>query len=49
MSKEDPFIIYGGDQTRAFYDIYDGAMGTILAMENEEANNETFHIGSDSK
>ena len=47
IAGETPFKIYGGDQTRAFCDIDDGALGTILAMECENAKNDIFHIGND--
>ena len=49
LKKENPFLIYGGDQTRSFCDIYDGALGTIQAMECEEAKNDIFHIGNDEE
>ena len=29
------------------FDIYDGALGTIQAMECEEAKHDIFHIGND--
>ena len=35
IDGESPFKIYGGDQTRAFCGIDDGALGTIQAMECE--------------
>ncbi len=44
--KEDPFIIYGGNQTRSFCYIEDGALGTIKAM-GSDCKREIFHIGSD--
>ena len=47
IDGESPFKIYGGNQTRAFCGIDDGALGTILAMECEEARNDIFHIGND--
>jgi nucleoside-diphosphate-sugar epimerase len=47
LHKETPFKIYGAQQTRAFCDIYDGALGTILAMEYDGNSSEIFHIGSD--
>ena len=40
------FSIYGPDQTRAFCYLSDAAEGTVLAMENESADQEIFHIGS---
>ena len=47
IDKEKPFKIYGANQTRSFCDIYDGALGTIQAMEFEDAKQEIFHIGND--
>lgn len=49
LKKESPFRIYGGNQTRAFCDIHDGAMGTIQAMEASDYRNTTYHIGSDEE
>jgi len=46
---EKPFRIFGSNQTRSFCDISDGAMGTILAMENERAINDIFHIGAEEE
>ena len=47
IDGENPFKIYGANQTRAFCDIDDGALGTIQAMECENAKNDIFHIGND--
>ena len=44
--KENPFKIYGADQTRAFCYISDASEGTVLALERENSNQEIFHIGS---
>ena len=41
---ENPFKIYGHDQTRAFNYIDDAVEGTVLAMENG-ANGQIYHIG----
>ncbi|GAA4882787.1 NAD-dependent epimerase/dehydratase family protein [Flaviramulus aquimarinus] len=49
LDNEKPFRIFGGDQTRSFCYIDDGAMGTILAMENESATNDIFHIGAEEE
>jgi nucleoside-diphosphate-sugar epimerase len=49
MENENPYRIFGADQTRSFCDIEDGAMGTILAMENEKAVNDIFHIGAEEE
>lgn len=47
LDEEKPFKIYGATQTRSFCYVDDGAEGTILAMECDEAKNDIFHIGSD--
>lgn len=46
VKGENPYRIYGTDQTRAFCYISDSAEGTVLAMESEKANGEIYHIGS---
>jgi UDP-glucose 4-epimerase len=46
LDGEKPYQVYGGDQTRSFCYIDDGALGTILAMEHEEARSEIYHIGA---
>jgi UDP-glucose 4-epimerase len=45
-NKENPFKIYGFDQTRSFNYIDDAVNGTILAME-KGANGEIYHIGDE--
>tara|TARA_B100000965_G_scaffold342800_1_gene312184 strand:- start:699 stop:1724 length:1026 start_codon:yes stop_codon:yes gene_type:complete len=47
LKGESPFKIYGAKQTRSFCFIDDGALGTIQAMEAENATSDIFHIGSD--
>ena len=47
--KENPFKIYGYDQTRAFCYLDDAAKGTVMAMENKNTNQEIFHIGSENE
>ncbi len=42
---ENPFKIYGHDQTRAFNYIDDAVEGTVLAME-KGGNQEIYHIGT---
>jgi len=49
LDGENPYRIFGGDQTRSFCYIEDGAIGTILAMENEKAVNDIFHIGAEEE
>jgi len=44
--NENPFKIYGADQTRAFCYITDAAAGTVMAMENENSDQEIYHMGS---
>lgn len=46
LANEVPFKVYGHDQTRAFCFITDAVEGTVLAMENEASNGETYHIGT---
>jgi len=46
LANEDPFLIYGHDQTRSFCDIEDAVKGTVLAVESEISNGEIYHIGS---
>ena len=47
LKNENPFKIYGANQTRSFCYVDDGALGTIQAMECENASNDIFHIGND--
>jgi nucleoside-diphosphate-sugar epimerase len=46
---ENPFKVYGHDQTRTFNYISDAVNGTILAMEKPDTNGEIFHIGSEDE
>lgn len=41
-----PFVIYGGEQTRALCYVSDAARGTILATESERADGEVYHVGN---
>ena len=43
---ENPFKIYGADQTRAFCYISDAAEGTVLAIESKNSDQEIYHMGS---
>lgn len=47
LNKENPFLVYGHDQTRSFCYITDAVIGTVLAMESNKSNGEIYHIGSD--
>lgn len=49
VKKENPFLIYGHSQTRAFCYISDAVEGTILAMESEKSNGEIYHIGTEEE
>ena len=46
LDNENPFKVYGHDQTRAFCYITDAVEGTVLAMESEKSNGEIYHIGT---
>tara|TARA_Y100001970_G_scaffold159011_1_gene194511 strand:+ start:28133 stop:29155 length:1023 start_codon:yes stop_codon:yes gene_type:complete len=46
---EEPFKIFGSNQTRSFCYIDDGALGTIQAMECDNAKHDIFHIGSEDE
>jgi len=43
---EDPFKVYGHDQTRDFCYITDAVLGTVLAMETPGTNGEIYHLGT---
>ena len=47
-NDEEPFKVYGHDQTRAFCFVDDAVIGTIKAMEIGP-NGEIFHIGNDQE
>ena len=46
LGNEDPFLMYGYDQTRSFCDIDDAVEGTVAAAEFKESNGEIYHLGS---
>lgn len=46
LNKENPFKIYGYDQTRSFCYITDAVAGTVSAMEAKHSNGEIYHIGT---
>ena len=47
-NNENPFKIYGHDQTRSFNFIDDAVEGTVKAMESGK-NGEIFHIGDETE
>ena len=46
---EEPFKVYGHDQTRSFCYITDAVEGTVLAMEQPNTNGEIYHIGTEEE
>ncbi|MFI5130476.1 MAG: NAD-dependent epimerase/dehydratase family protein [Chitinophagales bacterium] len=46
---EEPFKVYGHDQTRAFCYITDAVKGTVLAMEQPGTNGQIYHIGTEEE
>lgn len=45
-NAENPYKIYGHDQTRDFCYITDAVMGTVLAMETPGTNGQIYHLGT---
>ncbi|MCX8020069.1 MAG: NAD-dependent epimerase/dehydratase family protein [Chitinophagaceae bacterium] len=45
-NNENPFKIYGHNQTRDFCYVSDAVEGTILAMEKPGTNKEIYHLGT---
>jgi len=46
---EDPFSVYGGDETRAFCYVDDAVEATAAVGESEACEGETIHIGDSSR
>ena len=49
VNKEDPFNIYGGDQTRTFCYVDDAVRATCLAMRSSTLDGQVVNIGSDEE
>ena len=49
LRKEEPFLLYGSDQTRAFCYISDAVKATISAMEKASTEPKIYHIGNDEE
>jgi len=49
IKKENPFIIYGAENTRSFCYIDDTIRATQLVMESEKTNGEIINIGNDQE
>lgn len=47
--NENPFLMYGHDQTRSFCYISDAVEATVLAMESRNTNGEIYHIGTEEE
>lgn len=47
MKKEDPFNIYGGDNTRTFCYITDAVRATQMVMDSDKTTGEILHLGTD--
>lgn len=49
MRRENPFKVYGTDQSRAFCYIDDATLAMSLLMERPAADNQIVHIGNDAQ
>ena len=49
FNKENPFKIYGYNQSRSFCYIEDAVNGLELIMNNEECSGKVFNLGSDDE
>ena len=47
INKENPFLIYGAEQTRCFCYIDDFVNGMLATLAHEEAKGQIFHLGDD--
>lgn len=47
LQREDPFRVYGADQTRAFCHVSDAVDAMTALMNTPQANREIVHIGDD--
>jgi len=45
LKKENPFKIFGGEETRTFCYVEDAVRATKLVMESEKTNAETINVG----
>lgn len=45
-AKEDPFVVYGADETRSFCYIDDAVEAIQKVMESKETDGGTYHIGT---
>jgi UDP-glucose 4-epimerase/UDP-glucuronate decarboxylase len=49
LRRENPFKVYGTDQSRAFCYIDDATLAITLLMESPQADNQIVHIGNDTE
>jgi nucleoside-diphosphate-sugar epimerase len=49
IEGENPFLMYGHNQTRSFCYISDAVEATFLAMESRRTSGEIYHIGTDEE
>ena len=47
VKNENPFKIFGGDETRTFCYVDDAVRATQMVMESDDTNGKTIHIGRD--
>ncbi|GGU41188.1 NAD-dependent epimerase/dehydratase family protein [Lentzea flava] len=48
LRREDPFVVYGTDQFRAFCHVDDAVEAVVGLMRTDEAVNQIVHIGDDT-
>jgi nucleoside-diphosphate-sugar epimerase len=49
FDKADPFIVFGGDETRSFCYVKDGVMATKAVMGADKTNSRIIHIGNSAE
>jgi UDP-glucose 4-epimerase/UDP-glucuronate decarboxylase len=49
LRHEEPFVLYGHDQTRAFCYVDDAVEGMILALEKASPEPQVYHLGNDAE
>ena len=49
INNENPFHMYGHDQTRSFCYIDDAVKATVLAIENNNSNGQIYHVGTEDE
>ena len=49
LKREDPFVVRGADNTRAFCYVEDAVEATVLTAEHTDAAGETIHVGNSAE